>query len=93
MPGPSDLITVPNRTLLVLITDFEEGGPVAHLLAEVRALAGSGVRLLGCAALDDTGTARFSVGIAEQVVAAGMPVAAVSPQQLARWVAEQVSAR
>jgi len=84
-------IAVPNRTLLALITDFEEGGPVGPLLAQVRALAQSGVSLLGCAALDDTGTARYSVGIAQQVAAAGMPVAAVSPQQLARWVAERVT--
>jgi hypothetical protein len=30
------------------------------------------------------------VGIAQQLVAAGMPVAALSPVELARWVADQV---
>ncbi|MEV7614179.1 DUF5682 family protein [Streptomyces sp. NPDC089799] len=84
------LITVPSRTLVVVVSDFEEGMPVGGLLGEVRALAGSGAHLLGCAALDDTGTPRYSVPIARQVVAAGMPVAALSPLALARWVGDRL---
>ncbi|MEU8540324.1 DUF5682 family protein [Streptomyces sp. NPDC048717] len=84
------LITVPSRTLVVVVSDFEEGAPVAGLLAEVRALASSGAHLLGCAALDDTGTPRYSVPVARQLVAAGMPVAALSPLALARWVGDRL---
>lgn len=84
------LVTVPSRTMVVLVSDFEEGGPVGPLLAEVRALVSAGVHVLGCASLDETGAARYSVGTASQLVAAGMPVAALSPLELARWVAEQV---
>lgn len=87
------LVTVPSRTLVVLITDFEEGGPVGPLLSEVRALADAGCHLLGCASLDDAGRPRYSAGIASQVVAAGMPVAALSPLELARWVGERVAGR
>ena len=50
------LVTVPSRTLVVVVSDFEEGYPLGGLLGEVRALAESGVHLLGCAALDDTGS-------------------------------------
>jgi hypothetical protein len=84
------LVTVPSRTLVAVVSDFEEGYPLAGLLAEVRALAESGCTLLGCASLDDRGRPRYSVGVAGQVVAAGMPVAALSPLELARWVAEKV---
>ncbi|HET7489620.1 MAG TPA: DUF5682 family protein [Acidimicrobiales bacterium] len=84
------LVTVPTRTIVVLITDFEEGGPVGELLAEVRALAESGVKPIGLAALDDQGAPRYSVATAELVVNAGMPVAALSPLELARWIGEQI---
>ncbi|MFD9509207.1 vWA domain-containing protein [Streptomyces mirabilis] len=84
------LVTVPSRTLVVLISDFEEGGPVGPLLSEVRALVDSGCHVLGCASLDDAGRPRYSAGVAGQLVAAGMPVAALSPLELARWVGERM---
>ncbi|MBK6016070.1 DUF5682 family protein [Streptomyces sp. MBT53] len=84
------LVTVPSRTLVVVVSDFEEGYPLGGLLGEVRALASSGVHLMGCAALDDNGTPRYSVPVARQLVAAGMPVAALSPLALARWVGERL---
>ncbi|UJR85119.1 DUF5682 family protein [Sandaracinus amylolyticus] len=84
------LATVPSRTLMVLVSDLDEGGPVPSLVAEVRALAESGVTLLGLAALDDAGKPRYERAIAERLVAAGMPVAALTPLELARWVGEKV---
>ncbi|MFJ8582326.1 DUF5682 family protein [Micromonospora sp. NPDC093277] len=84
------LVTVPSRTIVAVVSDFEEGYPLAGLLGEVRTLAGSGVHLLGCAALNDQGVPCYSVPVAEQLVAAGMPVAALSPLELARWVGERV---
>ncbi|MFJ6673926.1 DUF5682 family protein [Actinosynnema sp. NPDC091369] len=84
------LVTVPERTMVVLVSDFEEGGPVGPLVAQVRELVTSGVTVLGCASLDDRGVARYSTSVAGALVAAGMPVAALSPQELARWVGEKV---
>jgi Mg-chelatase subunit ChlD len=84
------LMTVPSRTLVLLVTDFEEGGPVPALLAEVRAIIESGARPLGLAALDDRGAPRYTRSVAEEVAAAGMPIAALTPTELARWVAEQI---
>ncbi|MEU6192135.1 DUF5682 family protein [Streptomyces sp. NPDC047061] len=86
-----ELVTVPSRTLVVVVSDFEEGYPVGGLLAEVRALVGAGCQVLGCASLDDSGRPRYSTGIAGQLVAAGMPVAALSPLELARWVGEKIA--
>ncbi|MFF0444969.1 DUF5682 family protein [Streptomyces sp. NPDC004609] len=85
-----ELVTVPSRTLIVLISDFEEGGPVGPLLSEVRTLVDAGCHVLGCASLDDRGLPRYSTAVAGRLVAAGMPVAALSPLELARWVGERV---
>ncbi|MFJ8870088.1 DUF5682 family protein [Streptomyces sp. NPDC102473] len=85
------LITVPSRTLVVVISDFEEGAPLGGLLAEVRALVATGSQVLGCASLDDAGRPRYSTGVAGQLVAAGMPVAALSPLELARWIGEKTT--
>ncbi|MFF3857255.1 DUF5682 family protein [Micromonospora sp. NPDC002575] len=84
------LVTVPSRTIVAVVSDFEEGYPLAGLLGEVRTLASAGVHLLGCAALNDRGVPCYSVPVAEQLVAAGMPVAALSPLELARWVGDRV---
>ncbi|WP_245930949.1 DUF5682 family protein [Actinokineospora auranticolor] len=84
------LVTVPERTLVAVVSDFEEGGPVAPLLAETRELVAAGITTLGCASLDDTGTARYNAATAQALAAAGMPVAALSPLELARWVGEKV---
>ncbi|GLY06954.1 DUF5682 family protein [Actinoplanes sp. NBRC 101535] len=81
---------VPARTLVVTISDFEEGFPIGDLLGSVRALVDDGVNLLGCASLDDRGAPRYSTGVASQLVGAGMPVAALSPLELARWIGEKV---
>lgn len=83
-------VRVPQRTILVLVSDFEEGGSVARLLDEVRGLAAAGVKLLGLAALDEQAKPVYSAAIAEQLVAAGMPVAAMTPVELAGWVAERI---
>jgi Family of unknown function (DUF5682)/VWA domain containing CoxE-like protein len=84
------LMTVPKRTIVIVVSDFEEGGPVTNLLSEVRQLAMSGAQLLGLAALDDDGKPRFEKRVAQLVADAGMPVAALSPLELARWVGERI---
>ncbi|MGV9342321.1 vWA domain-containing protein [Streptomyces sp. NPDC003688] len=86
-----ELVTVPSRTLIVVISDFEEGYPLGGLLSEVRSLVGAGCHVLGCASLDDAGRPRYSTGVAGQLVAAGMPVAALSPLELARWIGEKIA--
>lgn len=84
------LVTSPQRTLLAVISDFEEGGSVSNLVQCVDELHSSGVKLLGCAALNAAGKGTYNAAVARRLVAAGMPVAAVSPQELARWVGDMV---
>jgi Mg-chelatase subunit ChlD len=84
------LLKTPHRSVVVVVSDFEEGASVPRLLAEVRALAESGARPLGLAALDDRGAPRYNQAIASQVVSAGMPVAALTPLELVRWIGDQL---
>jgi len=83
-------IKVPSRSLVVLVSDFEEGVSVGQLLSEVRTLKEMGVKCIGLAALDDRGVARFHEGTAKLVASVGMPVAAVSPEKLADWVGQHI---
>jgi hypothetical protein len=83
-------LTVPARSIVAVVSDFEEGCSVPRLLGEVRALAESGAHLLGLAALDDTGNPVYNQAVAAQVAAAGMPVAALSPGELASWIGEKI---
>ncbi|MGH2898151.1 MAG: VWA domain-containing protein, partial [Solirubrobacteraceae bacterium] len=85
-----ELAAVPRRTLVVVVSDFEEGYAVEALVGEVRALVESGVTCLGLAALDDRGAPRYQVQIAEQLAGAGMPIAALTPLELARWVGDKI---
>lgn len=81
------LVTNPTRTIVALITDFYEGGSVQSLLQSVSRLAESGVTLMGLAALEDGAGPAFDHHTAERVVAAGMPVAAMTPKSFAQWAA------
>jgi hypothetical protein len=84
------LVQVPQRTIVIVVSDFEEGFSIDGLVGEVRALVEAGVTCLGLAALDDRGAPRYAVPIAEQIAAAGMPVAALTPLELARWVGDKI---
>ena len=84
----SGLVRRPTRTVLALVSDFEEGGSVSSLVNEVAALAGSGVRLLGLAALNDDGDPWYDRVVAERLAGAGMRVAAMTPDRFAVWLAE-----
>ncbi len=85
-----DAIKNPSRTLIVLVTDFEEGVSLPEMLAEIKMLADAGAKLLGLASLDDDAKPRYHTGNAAAVVSAGMAVAAVSPERLAQWVGDQI---
>ncbi|CAM3134607.1 DUF5682 family protein [Stackebrandtia soli] len=86
-------LTVPSRSIVAVISDFEEGASTSRLLGQVRALAETGAVLLGLAALDDSGVPVYNASIAAAVADAGMPVAALSPSELASWIGSKVRNR
>jgi Mg-chelatase subunit ChlD len=86
----ASLVENPRRTILVLITDFYEGGDPQQLLRVTKRLADSGVHLLGLAALDDKAVPQYDKGMAASLVRLGMTVGAMTPGELAQFVAEKI---
>ncbi len=84
------LVNNPRQTLVVLITDFYECGPIERLYGVTKALVESGVTLLGLAALDEVAEPRYDRGTAERMVALGAHVGAMTPGELAAWVAQKI---
>lgn len=81
------LVSNPQRTVLALISDFEEGAPPGPLLAALKRMAESRVTLLGLAALDARAQPVYDHGMAQRLADQGMHVAALTPQHFAEWLA------
>ena len=84
------LIDNPRRTIVVLVTDFYEGAPVERLYSTTRQLLESGVTLLGLAALDEEADPAYDHNVAARMVELGAQVGAMTPGELATWVAQKV---
>jgi Mg-chelatase subunit ChlD len=86
----STLVENPRRTIIVLITDFYEGADASRLLTTTKRLCESGVHVLGLAALDSRAEPNYDKNLAQQMVNLGAHVAAMTPGELAEWVAKKV---
>lgn len=84
------LIDNPRRTIVVLVSDFFEGAPPYMMLGVIKRLVEGGVKFLGLAALDRDANPSYSHEIAAQMVNLGAQVGAMTPGELALWVAEKV---
>jgi Mg-chelatase subunit ChlD len=82
------LVKVPHRTVVALISDFEEGGLPGPLLASVRRLSESRVKVLGLAALDESAHPVYDENMAQRLASRGMEIAALTPTHFAEWLAE-----
>ncbi|MDF9826847.1 Mg-chelatase subunit ChlD [Ereboglobus sp. PH5-10] len=84
------LIDNPRRAIVLLVTDFFEGAPVGRLYAEARRIIGGGSTLLGLAALDPDARPRYDEHVARQLAQLGAHVGAMTPGELAEWIAQKV---
>lgn len=82
------LVQDPSRSVVVLITDFCEGGSVRRLETVVAQLVEARVRLLGLAALDDRGDPFHDRNTAGRLADLGMQIGAMTPDRLAEWLAD-----
>ena len=80
----------PARTIVVLITDFYEGGSVYDLVSRTKSLLESGAQVLGLAALDAQAKPDYDRETAGKLVKVGAHVGAMTPGQLAAWLAEKI---
>lgn len=86
-------VEVPRRSVVVLISDLYEGHDAARVLSEAARLVGSGVQVLALAALDRRAHPDYDRAMAEQLVARGVQVAAMTPDHLVDWLATTMQGR
>ncbi|MFO0745181.1 MAG: VWA domain-containing protein [Myxococcota bacterium] len=73
------LVRRPEKTVMVLISDLVEGGDPLPMLAEAKAIADGGVRMVALLALSDGGRPAYDQGNAEALASLGVPSFAVTP--------------
>src|SRR5205085_10455312 len=78
----ASLVSQPDKTLVLLITDLYEGGNAANLLQQLGALRESRTHVLCVLALNDSGTASFDRDMARKVASLGIPTFAATPKRL-----------
>lgn len=86
----TELIENPERAIVVLISDFYEGASEAVLLRRVKALTGQRTLVLGLAALDQKAEPAYDRVMAQRLVAAGAEIGAMTPGELANWLAQKI---
>jgi Mg-chelatase subunit ChlD len=85
------LVVAAPRTVVVLVSDFFEGGDDTELVRRVQALVSAGVTVLGLAALDASANPSYDRETAARLVRVGAHVGAMTPGQLASWLAEKIA--
>lgn len=84
-------ITRPTDTVMVLISDLEEGGSPAGMLKSAARLVDAGVSLVTLLALSDEGQPYYDTRRAAQFAALGIPVFACTPNQFPDLMAAALS--
>jgi uncharacterized protein with von Willebrand factor type A (vWA) domain len=84
------LLETPRRSIVILITDFFEGASPELLVRRVKALCEQGTKVLGLAALDEQANPIYDRDLAARLVRVGAHVGAMTPGELAGWIAEKV---
>ncbi|GAA2695767.1 MULTISPECIES: VWA domain-containing protein [Actinosynnema] len=90
MAYAAGLVENPRRSIVVLITDFYEGGDERALVRVVRDLAAQGTQVLGLAALDEDAAPAYDRDMAQRLANVGAHVGAMTPGELAEFVAERM---
>ena len=85
------LIEQPAKSVIILVSDFYEGGSSSLLTHQVKKCVQSGIKVLGLAALDSTATPCYDRDMAQALVNVGAQIAAMTPGELATWLAENLA--
>ena len=75
------LISQPNETILVLISDLYEGGIAEEMLRRASSIVGSGATMIALLALSDSGRPSFDAEHAAALAGIGVPAFACTPDQ------------
>jgi hypothetical protein len=87
------IITKPDNTILILISDLYEGGgePEKQMRLRMTELISSGVQFITLLALDDKGTPSYERGNAKFLADLGVPVFACTPDMFPDMMAAAIS--
>lgn len=86
----AQLIEAPRRSIVVIISDFYEGGAESLLTSQVASLVGQGTHVLGLCALDSNANAAYDRGMGQKLANLGAHMGAMTPGELAGFIAEKV---
>ncbi|HEP1062443.1 TPA: VWA domain-containing protein [Klebsiella aerogenes] len=84
------LIEQPAKSVIVLVSDFFEGGTRLQLIRQVTQCVRNGSKVLGLAALDSNAFPSYDHDTAQALVNVGAQIAAMTPGELAAWLAENL---
>ena len=84
------LVDNPRRAIVAVISDFYEGGDPHRLVRSVRSLVNQGTVVLALAALDEEAHPAYDKVLAQQLANEGAHVGAMTPGELAAFVAERL---
>jgi Mg-chelatase subunit ChlD len=82
------LVRQPQRTIVVLSTDFYEGRVESDLVAQTRLMADSGLRMIGLGALGYDARPSYNKATAGKLRKVGMDILVSTPEKLAECMAE-----
>lgn len=88
MQYAAQLVRNPQRTIVILITDFYEGGDDTGLIRQSLLLAESGVRMIGLGALGYDARPSYNQETAKKLQKVGMDILVCTPEKLAECMAE-----
>ncbi len=80
------LITIPERTIFVLVTDLYEGFGPGEMFATAKNMVEAGVKVVILTALDKDANPNYNRSCAAKMAALGAHVGAMTPGELAGWV-------
>jgi Mg-chelatase subunit ChlD len=82
------LVRQPQRTIVVLITDFYEGRPEQELVGQTRVMADGGIRMIGLGALGLDARPAYNKQTAAKLRKVGMDILVCTPEKLAECMAQ-----
>lgn len=82
------LVRQPQRTIVVLITDFYEGRAESDLVSQTRLMADGGLRMIGLGALGYDARPSYNRSTAGKLRKVGMDILVCTPEKLAECMAE-----
>ncbi len=87
------LVTRPEETIFILISDLYEGGNQEEMLKRTAAMVQSGMRCISLLALSDDGAPAYNHELAAVYAGLGIPVFACTPDRFADLMAAALSGR